>query len=275
MVETHHLASRVNHLIHFLVRYLHFPMLFARLTLIPLPLQHSQISLIRAPPPITLPHQSPYSINTITSAPLQIIWLIIPRSWSLLHSRIPPHRRKRKREKERKEWKREKGKRRKKKRKKRRERRRRGITARRTKMINYTARSERHVDLARSTWRQHAAARYLSAWFTSWLKPLTRRAAFPFHGELFEWLDRFAAVDRGNFHVMIYTEEYETRKGKARREVEEWPSCKLNVLTSRRRFLRARRECLPERILGTNWWMFVRLVGERPSCIRDGFEEWS
>lgn len=115
MVETHHLASRVNHLIHFLVRYLHFPMLFARLTLIPLPLQHSQISLIRAPPPITLPHQSPYSINTITSAPLQIIWLIIPRSWSLLHSRIPPHRRKRKREKERKEWKREKGKRRKKK----------------------------------------------------------------------------------------------------------------------------------------------------------------
>lgn len=163
----------------------------------------------------------------------------------------------------------------KKKRKKRRERRRRGITARRTKMINYTARSERHVDLARSTWRQHAAARYLSAWFTSWLKPLTRRAAFPFHGELFEWLDRFAAVDRGNFHVMIYMEEYETRKGKARREVEEWPSCKLNVLTSRRRFLRARRECLPERILGTNWWMFVRLVGERPSCIRDGFEEWS
>lgn len=59
-------------------------------------------------------------------------------------------------------------------------------------------------------------------------------------------------------------------EGKARGEIEEWPSCKLNVLTSRRRFLRARRECLPERILGT--MVNVCEVGW-PSCIRDGLEE--
>lgn len=165
-------------------------MLFTRLTLTPLFPTNRNPSHTRAPPPIILLHQSPYSINTIT--PLQIIRLIIPRSSSLLHPRIPLYpsalrrrKRKRKRRKGKRMEKRE-GERgdetRWKKKGKRRERRRRGITARRTKMINYTARSERHVDLARSTWRQHAAARYLSAWFTSWLKPLTRRAAFPFHG---------------------------------------------------------------------------------------------
>lgn len=82
------------------------------------------------------------------------------------------------------------------------------------------------------------------------------------------------AVDQGNFHDDLSRNMNE--EGKARGE--EWPSCKLNVLTSRRRFLRARRECLPERILGTmvnvcevGW----REVGCEASCIRDGFEERS
>lgn len=165
-------------------------MLFTRLTLTPpLPnksksLSHTRTSPDHPPPPITVfnkyHHPTPnHSINHP-----EIVVSITPKDPPLSIG-SPSKKKKKKKKKRKKNGKERRGKRRwdaVKKKGKRRERRRRGITARRTKMINYTARSERHVDLARSTWRQHAAARYLSAWFTSWLKPLTRRAAFPFHG---------------------------------------------------------------------------------------------